>query len=214
MRPVSDGQVRKLMEELSKHGTKGLAAIKAGMDRKTAGKYAAASKLPSELPAPRDWRTREDPFADDWPEVEALLETTPELEAKTLFEVLCERHPDRHEPGELRTLQRRVRVWRGGPWAREGHRPRPGAPARRGRADRLHDHVRAGHHDRRPAVRAPAVRLRAALLQLAVGDGLPIGIPRRAAARRAAGAVPAWPGAEVPPDGQLDGRDAPDPRRQ
>ena len=112
MRPVSDGQVRKLMEELSKHGKRGLAAIKAGMDRKTAGKYVAAGKLPSELPAPRDWRTREDPFADDWVEVEALLETTPELEAKTLFEVLSERHPGRHESGELRTLQRRVRAWR------------------------------------------------------------------------------------------------------
>jgi len=112
MRPVSDGQVRKLMEELSKHGKKGLAAMKAGMDRKTAGKYAAAGKLPSELPAPREWRTREDPFDEDWLEVEALLESTPELEAKTVFEVLCERHPGRHEPGELRTLQRRVRAWR------------------------------------------------------------------------------------------------------
>jgi hypothetical protein len=53
MTPISDGQVRKVMEELSKHGKKGLAAMKAGMDRKTAGKYAAAAKLPSELAASR-----------------------------------------------------------------------------------------------------------------------------------------------------------------
>jgi len=95
------------MEELSKHGKKGLAAMKAGMDRKTAAKYVAAGQLPSEMTAKRDWRTREDPFAEAWAEVEALLRDTPGLEAKTVFEVLCERYPERHQPGELRTLQRR-----------------------------------------------------------------------------------------------------------
>lgn len=40
IRHVSSGQVRKLMEELSKARQEGLAAMKAGMDRKTAGKYA------------------------------------------------------------------------------------------------------------------------------------------------------------------------------
>jgi hypothetical protein len=33
---VSDAQVRKLMEEVSKHGRMGVAAMKADMDRKTA----------------------------------------------------------------------------------------------------------------------------------------------------------------------------------
>ncbi len=100
------------MDEMSKHGKVGVAAMKAGMDRKTARKYTAAGKLPSELVARRDWRTREDPFAGDWPEVEELLRDAPGLEAKTVFEVLSERYPGRHEPGELRTLQRRVREWR------------------------------------------------------------------------------------------------------
>jgi hypothetical protein len=100
------------MEELSKHGEKGLAAMKAGMDRKTAAKYTAAGKLPSEMASPRDWRTRPDPFVLDWPEVEELLRDTPELETKTVFELLCERHPGRYEPGQVRTLQRRVRTWR------------------------------------------------------------------------------------------------------
>jgi transposase InsO family protein len=112
MGPVSDAQVRKLMEEMSKHGKKGLAAMKAGMDRKTAGKYVEAAELPSELVATRNWRTREDPFAEDWPEIEDLLRETPGLEAKTIFELLSERHPGQHEPGQLRTLQRRIRVWR------------------------------------------------------------------------------------------------------
>ena len=59
------------MEELSKHGAVGLAAIKAGMDRKTARKYIVAATLPSQMRAPRDWRTREDPFAEHREEVEA-----------------------------------------------------------------------------------------------------------------------------------------------
>jgi hypothetical protein len=112
MRRVSDAQVRKLMEELTKHGEKGMAAMKAGMDPKTARKYAAAGKLPSEMESARSWRTREDPFVEDWPEVEALLRESPGLDAKTVFEELCIRYPGRHEPGELRTLQRRVRTWR------------------------------------------------------------------------------------------------------
>jgi molybdenum-dependent DNA-binding transcriptional regulator ModE len=45
---VSDAQVRKLMEEMSKHGQIGQAAMKADMDRKTARKYVAAGQpLPS-----------------------------------------------------------------------------------------------------------------------------------------------------------------------
>ena len=64
---TTDGQVRKLMEEMSKHGEIGRAALRAGMDRKTARKYVASGKLPSETRKPRWWRTRPDPFAEDWP---------------------------------------------------------------------------------------------------------------------------------------------------
>lgn len=112
MRPVSDAQVRKLMEEMSKDGRVGRAAMKAGMDRETARKYIAEGKLPSEMVAPRSWRTRADPFEADWPEVEALLRETPALEAKTLFALLQERHPERYEDGQVRTLQRRIHRWR------------------------------------------------------------------------------------------------------
>ena len=96
------------MEEMTKHGKVGLAAMRAGMDRKTASKYVTAGKLPSEMVVPRDWRTREDAFAEHWPELEALVRETPALEAKTLFEVLTTKYPGRYEAGQLRTLQRRV----------------------------------------------------------------------------------------------------------
>jgi hypothetical protein len=100
------------MEEMSKHGCIGLASMRAGMDRKTGRKYVAAGKLPSEMIKERDWRTREDPLAEHWPEVEAWLVETPALEAKTLFELLVQKYPDRYETGQLRTLQRRIKMWR------------------------------------------------------------------------------------------------------
>lgn len=109
---TTDTQVRKLMTEYQKHRTIETAALRAGMHRNTAAKYLKFNKLPSELKTPRSWRTRPDPFEQDWPEVVARLEVAPELEAKTLFEELCRRHPDRYEAGQLRTLQRRVKRWR------------------------------------------------------------------------------------------------------
>ena len=109
---VSNAQVRKLMEETSKHGMLGLAALKAGMDRKTAAKYIKLGKYPSDLTTERTWRTREDPFEKDWPEILERLEDAPELEAKALFEHLLEERPGRYEPGQLRTFQRRFKQWR------------------------------------------------------------------------------------------------------
>ncbi|MGZ5851777.1 MAG: IS21 family transposase [Hyphomicrobium sp.] len=100
------------MEQLTKHGRIGLAAMRAGMDRKTASKYAAGGKLPSELVMARNWRTHEDAFLEHWPELEVMLIDAPGLEAKTLLEVLMDRYPGQHEAGQLRTLQRRVRSWR------------------------------------------------------------------------------------------------------
>jgi len=60
----------------------------------------------------RDWRTREDPFAGAWGEVVELLEVMPELQAARIFDYLREKYPGRYEDGQLRTLQRRVRLWR------------------------------------------------------------------------------------------------------
>jgi hypothetical protein len=100
------------MEEMSKHNHIGQAAMKSGMDRKTARKYVAGGKLPSERSTTREWRTRQDPFEEHWPEVAERLRVTPELEAKTLFDLLQAEHPERYQDGQLRTLQRKVRWWR------------------------------------------------------------------------------------------------------
>ena len=108
---VKDRQVKELRHWLQKEATLSLAALKTGMDRKTARKY-RRGQLPSEAAREHDWRTRPDAFAEVWDEVESLLQVAPGLEAKTLFADLQRRYPGRFQDGQLRTLQRRVKYWR------------------------------------------------------------------------------------------------------
>jgi hypothetical protein len=100
------------MELLGKGKSLAAAAAKADMDEKTARKYRDLGELPSEVKVDHTWRTREDPFSDVWEEVKDKLEINPGLEAKTLFEDLQRRYPGRFADGQLRTLQRRVKIWR------------------------------------------------------------------------------------------------------
>ena len=83
---ITDAQLR-MLRRLDHHGAaKELAAVKSGMDPKTARKYRRLGKLPSEVKImDRDWLTRLDPFAEVWPELQAQLQLHPGLEAKTLF---------------------------------------------------------------------------------------------------------------------------------
>lgn len=100
------------MNDFKKHGRVGRAALRAGMDRKTAGRYLGLNKLPSELSKPRTWRTRTDPFEKDWPYVRQMLQDVPDLEAVTIFDHLADLFPGRYEEGQLRTLQRKIKRWR------------------------------------------------------------------------------------------------------
>lgn len=109
---MTDAQVRKLMTEYQRHGQVGLAGLKAGMHRNTARKYLEDGRLPSDRRKPRSWRTRANPFEEDWLEIVELLDALPELEAKTVFDLLQEMAPDRYREGQLRTLQRHVKQWR------------------------------------------------------------------------------------------------------
>jgi hypothetical protein len=109
---IKDSQVRKLRRLLGEGYPLYLAALKVGMDTKSAGKYRHAERLPSESFTPRTWRTREDPFQDVWPELRDLLELNAGLQAKTLFEDLQRRFPGRFQDGQLRTLQRKIKAWR------------------------------------------------------------------------------------------------------
>lgn len=99
-------------EELERTGSLSMAALKSGMARKTARKYRDLGSLPSQTRKERGYRTRKDPFAEDWSDMASMLAGAPELEAKTLFRYLLGLWPDRYEPGQLRTFQRRVKRWR------------------------------------------------------------------------------------------------------
>ncbi len=62
--------------------------------------------------AKRWWRTRADPFADVWSEIEQRLEQNPHLSATDLFSALQKKYSGRFPDNQLRTLQRRVKAWR------------------------------------------------------------------------------------------------------
>lgn len=111
---VSDRQVRLLRKKRMEGKPIEVAAASAGMSEKSARTW-QQGPLPSETKQPRTWRTRPDPFAEVWAtKIEPMLcaDKEGELEAKTIFEELCRKHPDTFEAGQLRTLQRRVRDWR------------------------------------------------------------------------------------------------------
>ena len=109
---VTDQQVRRLFKLNQVEKYFGIAAMKAGMDEKTARKYRRTGKLPNELKQQHAWRTREDPFEDVWNDIKSMLECNPGLEAKTIFEYLQRRCPGEFADGQLRTLQRRIKIWR------------------------------------------------------------------------------------------------------
>jgi len=77
---VTNQQVRRLMRLMKSEKTRIIAALKAGMDRKTARKYLKLGKLPSEVRLEHHWRTRPDPFEGVWGQVKELLEGNPGLE--------------------------------------------------------------------------------------------------------------------------------------
>ena len=77
----TDAQVRLIMRERTNGRSQEQAAVKANVkSRKTVAKYERLGQLPGELKRPRGYRTRTNPFAEDWPEVEQLLQGAPELD--------------------------------------------------------------------------------------------------------------------------------------
>jgi hypothetical protein len=108
----TDAEVRLYMKERSKGRTQAQAAAKAGMGVRTARRYEQLGAVPTDLKPPRTYRTRPNPFADDWPWVVEQLERDPALQAKTLFGLLDERRPGHYQPAQLRTLQRHIAAWR------------------------------------------------------------------------------------------------------
>lgn len=137
---VTDEQVRLLRKKLMEGKTQEAAAAAAGMTDRTARTWLDEGLLPSQAKGARHWRTRLDPFEKVWAtDVLPLLRADEDgkLQAKTLLEELQRRYPaDGYEAGQVRTLQRRVRVWRAlsGP-EKEVFFPQEHVPGREGAFD-------------------------------------------------------------------------------
>ena len=108
---ITDHQVHKYKQHRNKLSQVASAA-KAGISERSARRIEDAQSLPSQRPA-RNWRTREDPLSAVWDsEVIPLLQADARLNAVTLLEELQRRYPGQWDTSVLRTLQRRIRLWR------------------------------------------------------------------------------------------------------
>lgn len=109
---VRDQQVRRLFMLKGKGLKQYQAADKAGMSERAARTYLKSSMLPSQIKKDHTWRTREDPFENNWSEIVEMLKTNPGLEGKTIFKYYQTNDPGYYKDGQLRTLQRKIRHWR------------------------------------------------------------------------------------------------------
>lgn len=108
---VTDQQVRRYLKLMKTEKNKVVAAVKSGMDIKTARKYEKLCELPSEVKKAHTWRTRKNPFKDDWDKIKDFLAYNVGLEARTIFDYLQRQTPGKYSDGQLRTLQRHIKQW-------------------------------------------------------------------------------------------------------
>lgn len=109
---VMDGQVKELRRMLAQGKTLAAAARMTEMSEKTARSYRDDDRLPSQRKSVRNYRTRVDPFADVWDEVQQRLRDEPRLKAVTLLGWLQSKYPGQFPDSTRRTLERRIAKWR------------------------------------------------------------------------------------------------------
>ncbi len=133
---ITDDEVLKLRRLASEGESLAYARRVSGWSMATVRKWVCddPTRMPS-MTKPRDYRTRADPFEGHWPEIEVLLKVEG-LDVKTIFGQLQDKHPEKFEPGALRTLQRRAREWHGlnGP-GKEVYFQQVWRPGRQGQSD-------------------------------------------------------------------------------
>lgn len=98
------------MKKIQQYPTLKDAALKANVDPKTARKYRKLKGISEEKP--RAYRTHPDAFAKHWPEIEAMLQRAPELQAPTILHYLIEQYPTEYKENQRRSLFRRLSQWR------------------------------------------------------------------------------------------------------
>ena len=101
--------------EFRRHHTQRIAAAKSGLSERTGRRIERDPRLPSQKAAePPRRRQVADPFGGLWEsDILPLLVSRSGLRPVTLLEEMQARHPDRDWNRLRRTLERRVRTWRG-----------------------------------------------------------------------------------------------------
>ena len=107
---LSRKEIQRIIEMRKKGKSKAGIARKSGHTRSTVRKYL---KDPVNKAVKHTWRTRANPFEAKQSEIEELLNSNPGLEATTIFEYLNEKYPKSFKKGQLRTLQRHIKRYRG-----------------------------------------------------------------------------------------------------
>lgn len=110
----TEKQIRVLFK-YSKTLTQEAAAAKAGMSLRTARNYLKGGGAMASYKKPWKWRqTHKDVFGMVWDVVEEMLEIDSGLQSQTLMQWLIDTYPEQNFTWKLlRTLQRRIRRWRG-----------------------------------------------------------------------------------------------------
>lgn len=111
LRVIKEGQIKELRRLLDTGRTLTQAARMTEMDRKTARKYRDGAAQGGSGKS-RNYRTRDDPFSEDWPKVVHKLEREPGLKAYALFDWLQQNSPGRYPDSNRRTFERRVAAWK------------------------------------------------------------------------------------------------------
>lgn len=82
---INRRQINQLVFERNRRVSITMIAMKAGVSRNTARKYLRQADPSKQEKQPHDWRTQKDPLEAVWRAALGMLETAPELEAKSAF---------------------------------------------------------------------------------------------------------------------------------
>ena len=135
---IKEGFAREMRRLLDAGKSLSQSARMTEMDRKTARKYRDNPTLPNNNPEKRQYRTRIDPFADVWDEVQRKLQADPNLKAYALFIWLQEIYEGQFPDSSRRTFETSSRSMEDALRAQQERRHRTSSPTRSTCRKRLH----------------------------------------------------------------------------
>ncbi len=107
---ITKQQEKIYMSSRKSGNSQSLSAAKAGISERSGRLIEQGKRKPAKQ---HEWRTRKDPFAAVWAsELVPMLEQSPELLPITLLEYLQEKYGSEYPDSKLRSLERRVKLWR------------------------------------------------------------------------------------------------------